>query len=106
MAIGPNPCHQQPRGVCHVAGTVVVMSSLSAARLFSVAGKVAIVTGGGRGIGAMIASALVQNGARVYVSSRRVEACAAVAADLNKNGPGTCIALGHVRLARDVFMRV
>lgn len=104
MAIGPNRVTNNPC-VCHVAGTVV-MSSLSAARLFSVAGKVAIVTGGGRGIGAMIASALVQNGARVYVSSRRVEACAAVAADLNKNGPGTCIALGHVRLARDVFMRV
>ena len=59
--------------------------------LFSVVGKVAIVTGGGQGIGEMIARGLVENGARVYISSRKVEVCAATAADLSKIGE--CISI-------------
>jgi NAD(P)-dependent dehydrogenase (short-subunit alcohol dehydrogenase family) len=50
--------------------------------LFGVAGKVAIVTGGSRGIGAMIASGLVRAGCRVYITSRKQEACNAKAAEL------------------------
>ncbi|MEX0592526.1 MAG: SDR family NAD(P)-dependent oxidoreductase, partial [Nitriliruptoraceae bacterium] len=43
--------------------------------LFSVDGKTALVTGGSRGIGAMIAEAMVRSGAKVYVASRDADAC-------------------------------
>ena len=59
--------------------------------LFSVAGKVALVTGGSRGIGEMIARGFVQSGARVYVSSRKGEVCEALATELSREGE--CIAL-------------
>jgi len=59
--------------------------------LFSIEGKTALVTGGGRGIGLMIARGFVDAGARVYISSRNAEVCAEVAAELSK--VGTCIAL-------------
>jgi NAD(P)-dependent dehydrogenase (short-subunit alcohol dehydrogenase family) len=60
-------------------------------QLFSIDGKVALVTGGSRGIGLMIARGYAENGARVYVSSRSADACAETAAELSK--VGTCIAL-------------
>jgi len=59
--------------------------------LFSVAGKVALVTGGSRGIGRMIAHGLVANGARTYVTSRKAEACRETAAELSREGE--CVAL-------------
>jgi len=59
--------------------------------LFSVEGKVVLVTGGSRGIGEMIARGFVENGAKVYISSRKAEACEELAADLSKEG--TCIPL-------------
>ena len=64
---------------------------LSIGRLFGVAGKVIVVTGGSKGIGLMIASGFVQNGARVYIFSRKpaMEAAAALSA----RGPGSCVAL-------------
>ncbi|KAK6827906.1 hypothetical protein PG990_009543 [Apiospora arundinis] len=43
-------------------------------RLFGVKGYVAVVTGGGTGIGLMAAQALAQNGAKVYITGRRMEA--------------------------------
>jgi NAD(P)-dependent dehydrogenase (short-subunit alcohol dehydrogenase family) len=59
--------------------------------LFSVAGKVALVTGGSRGIGRMIAAGLVANGVRTYLTARKAEACQATAAELASEGE--CIAL-------------
>ncbi len=59
--------------------------------LFSIDGKVALVTGGSRGIGLMIARGFVEAGARVYVASRKAEVCEEVAAELSKLG--TCHAL-------------
>ena len=59
--------------------------------LFSIAGKTALVTGGSRGIGAMIARGYVEAGAKVYISSRKAEVCDEVAAELSKIG--TCVSL-------------
>jgi NAD(P)-dependent dehydrogenase (short-subunit alcohol dehydrogenase family) len=60
--------------------------------LFSLSGRTALVTGGSRGIGKMIAAGFVAQGARVYISSRKADACAETAAELSQAG-GTCIAL-------------
>jgi NAD(P)-dependent dehydrogenase (short-subunit alcohol dehydrogenase family) len=54
--------------------------------LFSVAGKTALVTGGSRGIGLMIARGYVEAGAKVYVSSRKADVCEQVAATLSEVG--------------------
>jgi NAD(P)-dependent dehydrogenase (short-subunit alcohol dehydrogenase family) len=54
--------------------------------LFDLAGKVAVVTGGTRGIGLMIARGLLQAGASVYVSSRKPEAGDAAVAELSAHG--------------------
>ena len=51
------------------------MPSLKAGPLFDVRGKTAVVTGGSRGIGLMMCKALVDNGASVFVVSRKQEAC-------------------------------
>lgn len=59
--------------------------------LFSLQGRVALVTGGSRGIGRMIATGLLQQGAKVYISARKAVACEATAKELSKIGP--CIAL-------------
>ncbi|GGC52314.1 SDR family oxidoreductase [Chelatococcus reniformis] len=59
--------------------------------LFSLAGRVALVTGGSRGIGKMIAKGFVESGAKVYITARKAAACDATAAELSQHG--TCISL-------------
>jgi len=66
-------------------------SDLSLGSLFNVEGKVALITGGGSGIGAMIASGFVQNGCRVYIASRKDTS--KYAEELTARGPGSCAAL-------------
>lgn len=62
--------------------------------LFSLAGKVAVITGSSRGIGKAIAERMAEQGAQVVISSRKPEACAEVAQAINAvRGDGTAIAI-------------
>lgn len=60
--------------------------------LFSLQGRVALITGGSRGIGKMIAKGFIAHGACVYISARHAEACEATARELSQDG-GKCVAL-------------
>ncbi len=60
--------------------------------LFSLTGRTALVTGGSRGIGKMIASGFIEYGAKVYISARKSDECNATAAELSAAG-GACISL-------------
>ncbi|MEM8561653.1 MAG: SDR family NAD(P)-dependent oxidoreductase, partial [Pseudomonadota bacterium] len=59
--------------------------------LFDVSGKVAVVTGGSRGIGAMIAKGFVENGVKTYITARKQEELMATAEELS--ALGECIAM-------------
>ena len=59
--------------------------------LFDVRGKVAVVSGGSSGIGAMMARGLIENGAKVYITARKEERLMAKAAELSELGE--CIAI-------------
>ena len=65
--------------------------SFALSELFSVKGKIAIVTGGSRGIGKMIAAGFVANGVKTYITARKAEACQAAAEELS--AIGSCIAI-------------
>ena len=60
--------------------------------LFSLRGRVALITGGSRGIGKMIAKGFIAYGARVYISSRKADVCEQTARELSAGG-GFCEAL-------------
>jgi 2-deoxy-D-gluconate 3-dehydrogenase len=59
--------------------------------LFTLKGRTALISGGSRGIGKMIAAGFLAAGARVYISSRKAVACDAAAAELSELGE--CISL-------------
>lgn len=54
--------------------------------LFSLKGRTALVTGGSRGIGKMITQGFLESGAKVFISSRKADACDETAAELSKYG--------------------
>jgi len=60
--------------------------TLDLQHLFSLSGKVALVTGGSRGIGRMMAQGLLQAGAKVYISARKAQACDEAAQALSAFG--------------------
>ena len=61
--------------------------------LFSIQGKTALVTGGSRGIGEMIAAGFLANGVTTYISSRKADVCDATAKRLADEYGGTCVSL-------------
>src|SRR3569623_1571591 len=62
--------------------------------LFDLTGKVAVITGSSKGIGKASAVELAEHGAKVVISSRKQDACDAVAAEINaRYGEGTAIAV-------------
>jgi NAD(P)-dependent dehydrogenase (short-subunit alcohol dehydrogenase family) len=63
------------------------MPGIAMTDMFRLDGKVAVVTGGGRGIGAMMARGLLQAGATVYLSSRKKAELDAAVAELSVHGP-------------------
>lgn len=70
------------------------MSNLSTSKVFDVSGFVVLVTGGGTGIGLMMAKGFAANGAKVYIGGRRKEVVDKVAAEsTNDAGPGKIIAI-------------
>lgn len=74
--------------------------------LFSVEGKTALVTGGSRGIGYMIARGLVENGVKVYITARKAEACDMAAKELSQYGecisvPGDLSSMAEIERLAD-----
>ena len=61
--------------------------------MFDLSGKVAVITGGSRGIGKMIAAEFVRRGVRTYITARKADPCLETAKELS--ALGECIALPH-----------
>jgi NAD(P)-dependent dehydrogenase (short-subunit alcohol dehydrogenase family) len=75
--------------------------------LFDLHGKVAIITGSSRGIGKASAVELARHGAKVVISSRKQEACDAVAVEINAEfGDGTAIAVAASISSKDALQHL
>ena len=64
--------------------------------LFSVAGRVVLVTGGSRGLGRAMCLGLAERGARVVVASRKIDACEQLAAQIRDHGGEAAALSCHV----------
>jgi len=80
-------------GLAMVGGTITEELHSPMSDLFSLQGRSALITGGSRGIGRMIATGFLRQGARVYISARKAQACLETAKELS--ALGTCVALPH-----------
>jgi NAD(P)-dependent dehydrogenase (short-subunit alcohol dehydrogenase family) len=74
--------------------------------LFDLTGKVAIITGSTKGIGKAIAQRMVEHGAKVTISSRKANACEAVAGAINAAYPGAAIAVPANISSKDDLQRL
>jgi NAD(P)-dependent dehydrogenase (short-subunit alcohol dehydrogenase family) len=75
--------------------------------LFDMTGQVALITGSSRGIGKAIAEEMAVQGAKVVISSRKQDACEAVAAEINaKHGAGTAIAVAANISSKDALQHL
>ena len=74
---------------------------------FSLDGKVAVITGSSRGIGKAIAASFVAHGGRVVISSRKQDACDAVASQLNDaHGAGSALAVAASISSKEALQRL
>ena len=73
---------------------------------FDLTGKTAIITGSSRGIGRAIAEMFAAHGANVVISSRKQEACDAVAAAINARGQGKAVAIAASISSRDALAKL
>ena len=81
--------------------------------LFDVKDKVALVTGGSRGIGEMIAAAFLSNGVKVYISARKADPCDQKAIELSEKYGSECISIpadvgsmdGIIKLTEEIKAR-
>src|SRR5436190_18854530 len=86
--LASSPRHAQELPEAHSGGNAMFEN------LFSLKGRIALVTGGSRGIGKMIAAGfLAQGAAKVYITARKAGPCEATAKELTAQYGGECIAL-------------
>ena len=93
MTVSPSPAPDTTPATAPATAPATTPAA-SPAPLFSLEGKVAIVTGSSRGIGRAIAERMAEQGARVVISSRKPEPCQAVAREIEaRHGAGQAIAV-------------